>query len=148
LIDPAKNQMTGEIPLNMPGVSIEKMAITPDGAMIFAIARNSSPARLFVIDTFNREVATSIIIPNTAADLVVNATGSRLYIATNGTVAAFDNHGVLVYDTASVTQLANIPITGTGDLNRLALSLDGGSLYVNPQFRPFVLRIDTSTNQI
>jgi DNA-binding beta-propeller fold protein YncE len=148
LVDPARNQMIGEIPLNLPGNSIDKMAITPDGNLLFAIARQLSPARLFVIDTVNREIATSTPIPDSADDLVMDASGSRLYIATDNGVFALDQHAVLVYDTASVTRLATIPITGTGALNRLALSLDGGSLFVNPQFRPFVLRIDTTANRV
>jgi DNA-binding beta-propeller fold protein YncE len=148
LIDAAKNQMVGEISLNTAGTTIDKMAITPDGALLFAIARKFSPALLFVIDTVNREVATSTVISDAAADLLMDASGSRLYIVTDGAVFALDQHAVLVYDTASVTQLATIPITGTSTLNRLALSPDGGSLFVNPQFRPFVLRIDTTTNQI
>jgi hypothetical protein len=62
---------------------------------------------------------------------------------------------VLVYDTASVSSLATIflngisgAIIGAGDLNRLALSLDGGSLFASPQNLPFAVRIETASNEV
>jgi hypothetical protein len=39
-------------------------------------------------------------------------------------------------------------VLANGGLNRLALSLDGGSLFVNPELRPLVFRIDTATNEV
>ncbi len=51
-------------------------------------------------------------------------------------------------DTATSTVADTIEFAGNPRLNRLALSFDGGSLFVNHELEPVVTRIDTQTNQI
>ena len=51
-------------------------------------------------------------------------------------------------DTATVTEAARVLVRANGRLNRLALSLDGGSLFVNAELLPLVFRIDTGSNRV
>jgi hypothetical protein len=46
------------------------------------------------------------------------------------------------------TEVARILVRANGRLNRLALSLDGGSLFVNAELLPLVFRIDTGSNRL
>ncbi|MCP5118456.1 MAG: hypothetical protein GY953_47195, partial [bacterium] len=99
---------------------------------------------LVVVDTATREVATEVRTSlQRSGHMLVNYTGTRLY----GVGFNF----VAVIDTASAKELKRIPIP-RGEfnhrLNRLALSFDGGSLFVNDQNSPFMTRINTQRLEV
>jgi DNA-binding beta-propeller fold protein YncE len=142
IVDAQTRAVAGNIPLNSPGRSVNRLVGTPDGTLLFGIAAGSSPARLFVFDIVTREVAASILadVRNSFWDLLIDFTGTRLYL--------LQESAVVVYDTATLTEAARISVEGNPRFNRFSLSFDGGTLFANHAYVNRITRIDTATNRV
>jgi hypothetical protein len=117
------------------GASVDRLALTPDGTLLYAATTQSFPARIFPIDTLTRTAGTFFLAPAALRDILVDHTGTRLYVLTQDTV--------VVYDTATNLELARTLVRANARLNALTLSLDGRVLSVNDQRAPSILRLDT-----
>lgn len=137
IVDTQSRAVTGAIPL--PTVA-DRLAISPDGAILYAVPTQRFPTRLMAVDTSTREVFSNTLVSPTLRYMLVNFTGTRLYLTGEDTV--------VVYDTSTLTELTRIRIPGTPSVNVLTLSFDGGSLFANHEFEGILTRIDTATNQI
>jgi DNA-binding beta-propeller fold protein YncE len=139
LLDTETQALTGQIALPQ-GSTIRRLATTPDGALVYGASIDSFPARVFVLDTATRTQAGLITPPASVRDILLDRTGTRLYVLTAATL--------IVYDTATNLEEARIPLPANARLNSLALSIDGGSLFVNDQNSTRLIRIDTATDRI
>ena len=136
MIDAQTRSVAATIPVT-PSSALRRAVITPDGALLFAVATQSIPARVYVIDTFTREQVAMFIVPNASfRDLLVDHTGSKLYL--------LNQTSLVVYDTATLTETGRLTIRANGRLNNMALSLDGGSLFLNDEFSASIVRVETS----
>lgn len=140
IIDAQTRLVVGTIPVT-PSSGLSKAAITPDGALLFVVATQSIPARVFVIDTFTREQVAMLIVPNSSfRDLLVDYTGSKLYL--------LNQTSLVVYDTATLTESGRLTVRANGRLNNMALSIDGGSLFINDELSTSIVRVDTGTLRV
>jgi DNA-binding beta-propeller fold protein YncE len=138
IIDAQSRTVVGTVPVSVADWSLTKAAITPDGALLFAVATQTFPARVFVIDTFTREQSATFIVANSSfRDLLVDHTGSRLYL--------LNQDSVEVYNTATLTQIVRVNFRASARFTNMALSIDGRSLFINDQFSTTVFRMDTGT---
>jgi hypothetical protein len=96
--------------------------------------------RIFVFDTQFREVATTFAASGSATDMLMNHTGTRLYVLTADSVVLFD--------TAANTEVRRQLVRPNGRLNSIALSTDGGSLFVNPELGTSLFRLNSETLSI
>jgi len=135
IIDTQSRSLIGEIPLNPSNISLNRLVITPDESLIYTVKTKSLPMRAFVIDTALREVVATITANISPTDVLMNHTGTRFYVLTTDSV--------VVFDTATNTEVRRQLIRPNGRLNSMALSLDGGSLFVNDEFAASLLRLDS-----
>ncbi len=117
------------------------VAVSPDGTRLYV---GETDGIIEVLDSSTGALITSI---NQTAGwylgrIVVNATGTRLYVTTfNG------NHSVEVIDTATYATVASITGVGGTPLGEV-LSPDGSRLYVTSQADSKVYTINTTTNTV
>lgn len=141
IIDAQTRAVVGTVPVSVADWPVSRAAITPDGALLFVVATQTSPARVFVVDTFTREQSATFIVANSAfRDLLVDYTGSKLYL--------LNQTSLVVYDTATLTEVGRLTIRANGRLNNMALSIDGRSLFVNDELSPTIVRVDTANLRI
>jgi DNA-binding beta-propeller fold protein YncE len=137
IIDAQTNAVVGTIPISIVDAPVRRAAMTPDGALLFVVATESIPARVFVLDTMTREQAGMFIVPNASfRDLLVDYTGSKLYL--------LNQTSLVVYDTATLTETGRLTLRANGRFNKMALSTDGGSLFLNDEFSTSIVRVDTA----
>lgn len=138
IVDAQSRSVAGMIPVSLASAALRKAAMTPDGALLFVVELQTIPARVFVIDTFTREQTATFIVPNGSfRDLLVDHTGSRLYLLTQT--------ALVVYDTATLTETARATIRANARLNSMGLSTDGGSLFINDELTATITRVNTAT---
>ena len=136
IIDAQTNAVAGTIPISIVDAQVRRAVMTPDGALLFVVATQSIPARIFVLDTLTREQVAMLIVPNSSfRDLLVDHTGSRLYL--------LNQNSLVVYDIATLTETGRLTPRANGRFNNMALSLDGGSLFLNDEFSTSIVRVDT-----
>lgn len=116
-------------------VPVNSAAITPDGELLFLIETSTSPADIYVIDTTTgQQIADLATGDQQLNDLVLDATGSRLYVAGQMTVYA--------YNTATLEQIGSV-LTKTGVLlNNIGISSEGTMVFANDQNSTAVFVID------
>jgi YVTN family beta-propeller protein len=144
VIDTEANQVVGApIPL---GDDAGITAVSPDGRRIYTTngGAEDGPYRVSVIDTGTGEaIGDPIPLSDRPAAMVVSPDGRRVYIGTSTDDPA-EPERVWVLDTET-NQLAGTPIpVGTGVFSDMAISPDGGRLYVVGFFNGLSV-IDTRT---
>jgi DNA-binding beta-propeller fold protein YncE len=140
IIDAQTRAVVATVPLSVVDWQVRRAAITPDGALLFVVGQ-TFPARVFVIDTLTREQsATFIVAGSSIRDLLVDHTGSRLYL--------LNETSLVVYDTATLTEAGRLTVRENGQFNNMALSLDGGSLFLNDEFSASMVRVETATLRV
>jgi YVTN family beta-propeller protein/VCBS repeat-containing protein len=156
VLDTATNEILGVlIPVGFRPVGV---AVTPDGK--YAYITNSGDHTVSVLDTAtNTTVGNPIPVavdgnPHGVA-VAVTARGTYAYVANLGDSDHPLGGTVSVIDTASNTTIADIPLTGDGYPEGVAVSPDGRFVYVgylNPgdgtHVNGTVLVIDTATNAL
>ena len=114
--------------------------LTPDGAQLWVIFYQATS--LYVLDTLSMTVAGTISLPGSAQDgMAFSPDGTRAYVAIAG-------GSVSVIDTATLTQVASIPI---GDQpSGVVVSKDGSRVYVDSisSNNPMFSVIDVATNKV
>jgi DNA-binding beta-propeller fold protein YncE len=140
VVDTQTRAVAAEIPLNIAGATINHVAITPDGALVYGTATQSIPARIYVFDTAERELTATFVAPGSSRDLLVDYTGSRLYVLTQNSVIA--------YDTAVNEETGRLLVRQNARLNVIGQSPEGRSLFVNDEISNIVYRIDKRNLQI
>jgi hypothetical protein len=136
IIDAQTNAVVGTIPISVVDAAVRKAVMTPDGALLFVVATQSIPARVFVLDTMTREQVAVLTVANSSfRDLLVDHTGSRLYL--------LNQNSLVVYDTATLTETGRLTPRANGRFNNMALSIDGGSLFLNDEFSTSIVRVET-----
>jgi DNA-binding beta-propeller fold protein YncE len=140
VIDAQSRSVVTTIPVSVPSSPLRRAALTPDGAILFVTATETIPARVFAIDTFTREQIAVIASNASLRDLLVNYTGSRLYLLTQTSLVAID--------TATLIETGTLPVRNPARLNGMALSIDGRSLFINDELATSILRVDTTKFQV
>lgn len=105
-----------EVQATITGVGSEpsRMVRSPDGSRIFVSSAQSGSGSVYAIDTASREVVASAaagIVQNRT--LAISPDGSRVY---TWKVTGPSAIGVLVLDATDLSEIATVPITGTGCL--------------------------------
>lgn len=118
------------------GNSYIKVKLTPDGSQAWVVSDFDNSVT--VVDTATRTIVTTIRnIPN-AWDLVINPTGTRVYIVSSSLL----DSQVKVIDTATYSVIASIPTTGNRARD-IKMSPDGRLLFVTHHDSNFISQIDT-----
>jgi DNA-binding beta-propeller fold protein YncE len=141
IIDAQTRAVLGTVPVSVVDWPVRRAVLTPDGALLFVVATETIPARVFVLDTLTREQIATFVVPNSSfRDLLVDYPGSRLYL--------LNQTSLVVYDTATLTEIGRVTVRASGRLNKMALSIDGGSLFINDEFSTSVVRVETATLRV
>jgi DNA-binding beta-propeller fold protein YncE len=110
VVDVASQKVTATI-ATPHGAGFE--AMSPDGQILYTIFNNLGGASyLTAIDTTTATVAAGVSLPNGALKMFINPAGTRLYI--------YWFQGILVFDTATLRQIASIPTVGFSFRNNFA----------------------------
>jgi len=142
VVDTATHLVTATIPTGMYPLGV---ATFPSAHR--AYVTNSNSDTVSVIDTFSSSVLTVIAVPTVPpaplsipADITINVSGTRLYIALGGTnqVAEIDT------TTNSVIRRFNVGMAPTG----VAVNRAGDTLYVSNQNADNVSVIDVATGEL
>ncbi|WP_027476805.1 beta-propeller fold lactonase family protein [Curvibacter gracilis] len=142
VIDATTNTVLPSIALNGPsGAQWSGVAVNPAGDRIYVA--QPTGRYIAVVDPGTSQVLTTIAVSGSPANLALNASGTRLYVA-NASSGAGDS--VLVLDTQTYATIATVPVTsGPSDLS---FNPQGTRLYVtHPQFNT-VSVVDTTTNTL
>jgi DNA-binding beta-propeller fold protein YncE len=139
VIDAQSGAVVTTIPVSVTS-PLRRASVTPDGAILFVTATETIPARVFAIDTFTREQIGVITANTSLRDLLVNYTGSRLYLLTQTSLVSID--------TATLLETGTLPVRSPARLNGMALSIDGGSLFINDELATSIIRVDTAQFQV
>lgn len=119
-------------------VSVNRAAITPDGALLFLIHASATPADVYVIDTATGQQIGDIVTGSEPLDdLVIDPTGSRLY-------AVSQTH-VYAYDTAKFTQIGSVLTKAGVQLSSIGMAADGSLVLANDLNSTAVFAIDPVT---
>lgn len=141
IIDAQSRSVVATIPVSVASSPVRKAALTPDGALLFVVAVESIPARVFVLDTFTREQSALLTVANSSfRDLLLDHTGTRLYL--------LNQTSLVVIDTATLAETGRLTVRANARLNSMSLSLDGGSLFINDEFSTSIVRVDTATLRV
>ena len=132
VIDTSTNSVIATIPV---AAGPQGVALNPAGTRAYVASFNGSVVP--VIDTGTNAVLTNIALP-AAVDVIVNSTGTRLYVAAGSSVA--------VVDTSTNGILTTIP--AGGPVIGMALTPDGAHLYVRDIQHAKVVVIDTASNSV
>ena len=114
--------------------------LTPDGAQLW-VGFYQSPS-LYVIDTLSMTVSGTVSVPGTADNgIAFTPDGKRAYVAIEG-------GSVSVFDTATLTQIASIPVSDQP--SGVVVSKDGSRVYVdsNASNNPMFSVIDVASNTV
>jgi DNA-binding beta-propeller fold protein YncE len=137
MVDPNTNTYKGEIPLGTTG-AIGKLVVTPDGSMIYGSNIQSFPARIYAIDVASSSLAATLTGPSSIKDIILNPTATRLYTASESRI--------VVYDTATFSEIARIDVANNPRINQLSVSFDGDTLLANKEFDQSVILFRTADN--
>lgn len=162
VVDIAARRIVEEIPLSALDVEPGDLALTADGALLFAFGGvERSRGRIHVIDTQTRSVITTIEDPQTftgdlrmetAPKFAMHPNGSTLYVGPV-TVLPFSSpriYGIAELDTSTSRFRAVIPLgelRGTNNVD-LAITRDGADLYFSDSLGGRLFRIDTLQREI
>lgn len=134
VIDTASNTVAATISIGGPGFP----AITPDGKRVYV----PNGSGTVVIDTATNSVVTTIS-QNDAVDVAISPDGSRAYILSFNNLAVVDTATNTVVQTIGVSSdLALFPVPN------LAITPDGGSVYVSGELIARVQAISTASNSV
>ncbi len=127
------------IPVPLP---VSRAGITPDGELLFVIAPNTGLGTMYVIDTLSQQVIAKVLnATDEFNDLAVDPTGSYLYL--------IGGSRLLVYDTATLTQISSVVVNPAGSealpMNYLAISADGSTLLANDEYSNNIYTINAAT---
>jgi YVTN family beta-propeller protein len=149
VIDTATYSTIATIPVGGVPVGI---ALSPDGTTAYVTNNGGAPLgnTVAVIDTSTNTVVNEITVGINPFGIIMNAAGTTVYVANanywDGGNTSSVPGSVSVIDTASGTVTATIPVGYVPSF--LAISPDGGKLYVSDQFSGSVAVIDVTTNQV
>jgi hypothetical protein len=88
-----------------------------------------------------REQVAAFIVPNSSfRDLLVDPTGSRLYL--------LNQMSLVVYDTAPLTEIGRLTVRANGRLNNMAVSIAGRSLLINDELSASTVPVDTAALRV
>jgi DNA-binding beta-propeller fold protein YncE len=162
IVDIAARQIVEEIPLSQLDVEPGDLALTADGALLFAFGGvDRSRGRIHVIDTQTRSVITTVEDPQAftgelrmdiAPKFAMHPSGSTLYVGPV-TVLPFSTpriYGIAELDTSTSQFRTVIPLgelRGTNNVD-LAITRDGADLYFSDSLGGRLFRIDTLRREI
>lgn len=118
-------------------------AMSPDGLELYTINNNLGIGAntLTAIDTTTNTAGATALLPNGAIKMYIDPTGSRLYI--------YQELGMIVFDTATLQQIASIPTVPFSMQNNFAVfSPDGGTAWFCNCGYGIYYQVDVRTNQI
>lgn len=138
VVDVASQKVTKTIPIPK-GAGSE--AVSPDGLMLYTIFDNlGGTSALSAIDLTTQTVAASVSVPS-AIKMFINPNGTRLYI--------YSLASILVYDTATLQQMATIPTVGFSFRNNFAsFGSDGQTAWFCNCGYGIYYNVDLRTNKV
>jgi YVTN family beta-propeller protein len=148
VIDTATNTVVANIPV--PVNVTDAPAVTPNGAFVYVTCLSfSAGSKLAVIDTATNTLAAIVPLPPTfAPGVAIAPNGALAYVANNGggvcCVAPLPS-SVSVIDTASNTEIANVPV---GSPLAIAVTPDGAFVYITNLSNNTVSVLSTATNTL
>jgi len=147
-ISTATDTVTGTVRAGegTPAMAMRAMAISPDGATLYVSGDSSSVS---VVDTATLTVRSVIYTGDLRSwAIAVAPDGSHVYVAYNHDFA-LQKSVVDVISTATNQLTARIPVaTYTDGLQGIAVTPDGGSVYVTASVSNTVSVISTATNTV
>jgi DNA-binding beta-propeller fold protein YncE len=131
---------------------VNTSVITPDGELLF-VMEGSSTGSVYAIDTTTGQKIARMAVPlqqgefETLADIVIDPTGSQLYLAGSAGVGPLNQYtGYLTaFDTATLTSTASTVLNQGMYVNSMAISQDGSYVIVNDEFSTAAYAVSTPT---
>lgn len=123
-----------------PGGSstFSRTTLSPDNAYLYAVSPGTT-IKLFKLQTSNSSLLGSLTLTYTPADIEVNSTGTRLFMADS------TNSKIDVVNTSTMTIVSSINLPASAGAQALALTPDGQSLLVAANQIDSVLVYDTTS---
>jgi len=142
LLDFSKSNLPETIVDYSNSINVSRIVIV--GERIYALDGTDyqGTSKIHVIDTINRKVIETISVALQPLDLVINKSGTRIYVMSskNGTVS--------VIDTNSNTVINTIKVSSEYSISDITISPSENLVYVTNSMGKSVVVIDTITNSI
>ena len=150
VIDATTNSVTNTIPLDtgIPPIDLPNqsgIAVSPNGSRIYAGYRRTGTTSLAIIDATTNAVIDKVDVGGWPYGVVVNPTGTRVYVVNRYFAADLSYGTVVVLNTANNAVLANIPV-GNDPLG-IAINPSGTRVYAVGDAQ-YVSVIDTASNTV
>ena len=124
------------------GVRPQGVAITPDGSQVWV--PSSVSGTVSIIDAATDRISGSVTVPQPPQYVAISPDGTRAYVTLNDPARKVNDVVVVAVATREVA--ATIPVGHT--LYTLAISPDGGTLFVPDHASSRVFAVDTVTNHV
>jgi gliding motility-associated-like protein len=139
------NTVNNALVTNIPTAGREpsQMAISPDGALLYAVTMGTSDNALLVVNTATYGIVQSVLLGRNPHGITITPDGSKVYVANTA------GNNVSVINTADNSIAATVAVEGY--LSGISVTPDGNFVYVAneaPNAQGTVSVIGTAINQV